>query len=521
MSKNPQIRILIVDDEIDHADVMAEAITRMGYSVKTAHNMTDAKRWFMDEEFDLVITDLKMDGPSDGFELLSFIKQSQTGGGVCEVIVVTAYGDISTAVQAMRAGAYDFIQKPLDLEIIRTQVKRVVDQILLQKKNQDLAIALDQHFGIQGIIGNSDPMQRVLKLIRQIAPTDINVLILGESGTGKELVARALHQNSRRTRGRFVAINCAGMNEGTLEDELFGHIRGAFTDARGDRIGRFEYADGGTLFLDEIGDMPLSMQSKLLRVLQDKQITRLGSNEACQVNVRFIAATNKNLELAVRDKTFRDDLYFRIKGATIALPPLRNRREDILPLINHVLARAESRFGKKITGMEAAARNALVAYAWPGNVRQLENVVENMIVLASGDKLTLQDLPPEIAPIPLVGPGPFPVIDSTGFPVNDPRYGQRALPGSHLASYEAPVDGQAIDLTSPPANSQALATIPPALMHNTAIVSLAGINLAELEKKAIEETLTSVQGNREQAAKILGIGERTLYRKIKEYGLKE
>lgn len=513
MSKTLPIRILIVDDEVDHADVMAEAVARMGHSVKTAHNLADAKRYFAEDDFDLVITDLRMDAPGDGFELLRFVRQSpgnkaEAGGiaGGAEVIVVTAHGDVSTAVQAMREGAYDFIQKPLDLEVIRAQVRRAAEKILLARKNQDLSQALDQRFGIQGIIGNSAPMQRVLQLVRQIAPTDINVLILGESGTGKELVARALHQNSRRREERFVALNCAGMNEGTLEDELFGHIRGAFTDARGDRAGRFEYADGGTLFLDEIGDMPLPMQAKLLRVLQDKQITRLGSNEPIQVDVRFIAATNKDLELAVREKTFRDDLYFRIKGATIQIPPLRARREDIPLLINHVLERSESKLGRKVEGIEAAARNALIAYPWPGNVRQLENVVENMIVLTTGPKLTMADLPPEIAPMPLTAGG-YTVIDSTAVP----------LLGGALGSNEGDGGGQNLL----PASTQALATIPQMPFGGNAIVSLAGVNLAELEKKAIEETLASVQGNRELAAKILGIGERTLYRKIKEYGLKE
>ena len=315
MSRNPNIRVLIVDDEVDHADVMAEAVTRMpggGYTVRQAHNLADAKRAFTEDDhgnFDLVITDLRMDSPNDGFDLLEFVKRARPA---TEVIVVTAHGDITTAVQSMRNGAYDFIQKPLDLEVMRTQVRRATEKILLSRKNQELAQALDQRFGVHGIIGNSVSIQRVLQLISQFAPTDINAMILGESGTGKELVARALHQSSKRKEGRFVALNCAGLNASTLEDELFGHVRGAFTDARGDREGRFEYADGGTLFLDEIGDMPLAMQAKLLRVLQDKEITRLGSNESIKVDVRFISATNRDLLQAVRERTFREDLYFRI-----------------------------------------------------------------------------------------------------------------------------------------------------------------------------------------------------------------
>src|SRR4051812_6605013 len=356
MSKAPSVRVLVVDDEIDHADVMAEAVARMaGYSVKQAHNLADAKRFFTEDDFDLVITDLRMDTPNDGMDLLHFVKRARPQ---TEVIVVTAHGDVPTSVQAIKQGAYDFIQKPLDLEIIRAQVRRASEKILLSKKNRELTDALDQRFGIHGIVGQSAPIQRVLQLISQFAPTDISALILGENGTGKELVARALHQNSKRRAERFVALNCAGLNESTLEDELFGHVRGAFTDARGDREGRFEYADGGTLFLDEIGDMPLTMQAKLLRVLQDREITRLGSNDPIKVDVRFISATNKDLAQAMRDKTFREDLYFRIKGAVIELPPLRNRREDIPLLINHVITRSAEKLGKKIDGIDAEARNA-------------------------------------------------------------------------------------------------------------------------------------------------------------------
>ncbi len=491
-SQMPGIRVLVVDDEVAHADVMAEAIARMPhvaggagggvgefaahYSVKQAHNLSDAKRFFGEEEFDLVVTDLRMDSPGDGFELLEFARRSRPK---TEVIVVTAHGDVSTAVEAMRRGAYDFIQKPLDLEVIRAQVRRAAERILMGRRNQELGRALDMRFGLQGeggIIGQSEPMRRVLQLIGQLAPTDISVLILGENGTGKELVARALHQNSRRAGQRFVALNCAGLNESTLEDELFGHVRGAFTDARGDREGRFEYADKGTLFLDEIGDMPLAMQAKLLRVLQDREITRLGSNEPIKVDVRFLAATNKDLGVALREKAFREDLYFRIRGAVIELPPLRNRREDIPLLINHVLARSGEKLGKKIEGMDAEARNVLVAYGWPGNVRELENTVENMVVLSAGPRLMLADVPAYIS-----GASPAPSASMAIVPVSQ---GSMALAPHHSSSF-------------------------------------AGMNLAELERKAIEDTLGSVQGNREQAAKILGIGERTLYRKIKEYGIRE
>jgi two-component system response regulator HydG len=474
MSKEPLIRVLVVDDEIDHADALSEAVARIGYAVKQAHNLADARRYFADGEFDLVVTDLRMDNPQDGFELLEFVRKTHPE---TQVIVVTAHGDVSTAVNAMRAGAYDFIEKPLDLDLIRAQIRRAADKVLLARQNENYKQALDLRYGMDGIVGNSPAMQRALQLVRQIGPTDINVLVLGESGTGKELIARALHQNSRRHAGRFVALNCAGLNDSTLEDELFGHVRGAFTDARSDRLGRFEYADGGTLFLDEIGDMPLTMQAKLLRVLQDRQVVRLGTNDPIQVDVRFIAATNKDLEEAVRKHEFRDDLYFRVKGATIILPPLRQRREDIPVLIAHLIKKSSQRLNKPIEGIDNDARNILMAYNWPGNIRQLENVIENMIALTAGTQLTVDDIPPDI-----LGHYSVETVSST------------ALAPMSLGGSGNP---------------------------GTAITSLAGVSLAELEKEAIQKTLEMVAGNREHAARLLGIGERTLYRKIKEYGVQE
>ena len=474
MSKDPIIRVLVVDDEIDHADALSEVVARIGYAVKQAHNLVDAKRYFTEGDYDLVVTDLRMDNPQDGFELLEWVRKTRPE---TQVIVVTAHGDVSTAVKAMRTGAYDFIEKPLDLDLIRAQIRRAADKVLLARQNENFKLALDQRYGMEGIIGNSPAMQRALQLVRQIGPTDINVLVLGESGTGKELFARALHQNSRRHAGRFVALNCAGLNDSTLEDELFGHVRGAYTDARSDRLGRFEYADGGTLFMDEIGDMPLTMQAKLLRVLQDRQVIRLGTNEPIQVDVRFIAATNKDLEEAVRKHEFRDDLYFRIKGATIILPPLRQRREDIPVLIEHLMKESCRRLNKQCDGIDHEARDILISYHWPGNVRQLENVIENMIALASGPRLTVDDIPPDI-----LG-----------------HYSVETVSTTALAP---------INMTG-------------GVTTGTAITSLAGVNLAELEKEAIQKTLELVNGNREQAAKLLGIGERTLYRKIKEYGVQE
>ena len=389
------------------------------------------------------------------------------------MIVITAHGDVGTAVQAMRQGAYDFIQKPLDLEVIRDAGAPGRGQDSAGPEERATCSRLSTSGS--DCTGSSGTRRRCCaccKLIKQIAPADISTLILGESGTGKELVARALHQNSRRAPSRFVALNCAGMNEGTLEDELFGHVRGAFTDARGDRVGRFEYADGGhAVPRRDRRHAPDACRPSCCASCRTSRSRGWAATSTMQVDVRFVTATNQDLEQMVREKRFREDLYFRIKGATIKLPPLRDRREDIPLLIDHFMKRASEKLGKPIEGIDAAARNALAAYGWPGNVRQLENVVENMVVLAQRA-----------------------AADPGGSAAGDRRARRPRR------RWRRPTRGPAA---------------------TTAIMSLAGVNLAELEKKAIEETLTAVQGNREQAAKMLGIGERTLYRKIKEYGLKE
>ncbi len=327
------------------------------------------------------------------------------------------------------------------------------------KQNQALAEQVEQQAGFEGIIAASQSMQSVVRMARQVAQSDIPVLIMGESGTGKELVARAIHNNSRRRKQRLVALNCAGLSESILEDELFGHVKGAFTGAQTEREGRFEHADGGTLFMDEIGDMPQAMQAKLLRVLENGEVVRLGSNEPIRVDVRLISATNRDLDEMVAEKKFREDLFFRIKGATIRIAPLRERREDIPLLIHYFLNQASERYHKEVGEIEPEAQQLLMSYAWPGNVRQLRNVIENMIVLATGPALTVDLLPSEIRPAR---------AEATGG------------------------------------------------MNN-----LVGISIEQAEKELIRNTLKMVNGNREQAAKILGIGERTLYRKIKEYELTE
>jgi two-component system response regulator HydG len=328
----------------------------------------------------------------------------------------------------------------------------------LAKQNEVLQAQIIESAGFEGIVGASQGIQKIVQTARQVAASDIPVLIMGESGTGKELIARAIHNNSRRRKQRLVTLNCAGLSESILEDELFGHVKGAFTGAQSDREGRFEHADEGTLFLDEIGDMPATMQAKLLRVLENGEVVRLGSNEPIQVNVRIISATNRNLDEMVAERQFREDLFFRINGVRLTLPPLRERREDIPLLIHFFTQQAAERYSKTIEGIEPEAQRMLMANGWKGNVRQLKNVIENMVVMANGTELKLDDLPEDIRPKP-TDPGPG------------------------------------------------------------GMSGLVGISITDAEKELIRNTLKLVDGNREQAAKILGIGERTLYRKIKEYDL--
>src|SRR4051812_39850497 len=448
--------LLIVDDERDHAQVMCEALQRLGHKCDVVYSAAEARQKLDRKNYDVVVTDLVMEGQKSGLDVLHRAQQNEPPP---PVILVTAHADIPTCKQALSEGAYDYIEKPLDLDYFRAQVNRAAERAYLQKQNLALQEQLIDTAGFEGIVGSSGGMQKVVQTARQVAASDIPVLILGESGTGKELVARAIHNNSRRRKQKLVALNCAGFAPTILEDELFGHVRGAFTGANTDREGRFEHADKGTLFLDEIGDMPQEMQAKLLRVLESGEVVRLGSNEPLHVNVRLISATNKKLDEMVADKHFREDLYFRIKGVTIQIPPLRERREDIPLLMHYFVQQSAEKHGKTIEGMEPETQQVLMSYGWPGNVRELKSVIENMVVLSTGPRLRPENLPPDIRP----------------------AGGDVSLAGG---------------------------------MNN-----LVGISLTQAEKELIRNTLKLVHGNREQAAKLLGIGERTLYRKIKEYDL--
>ncbi|MFV2069563.1 MAG: sigma-54-dependent transcriptional regulator [Pirellulales bacterium] len=453
----PPPRVLIVDNDAAHAEAMATSLERVGYVCTVATSGSEGAQRIDDQTFDVVITDLKMNDV-DGLEILARAKQARTD---VEVILVTGHGSVPSAVSAMQQGAFNYLLKPLDLKQLRAVTDKAASSIKLRRANVELNRRLDEKFGFEGVIGNSPQMHAVIDRLRRIAPTDATVLIQGATGTGKELVAQAIHQNSPRKKRPFVALNCAALSENILESELFGHIKGAFTDASTDRIGKFEYAHWGTLFLDEVGDMPLVTQIKLLRVLENGEITRVGSNDPVKVNVRILSATNCELEESIRQGTFRHDLYHRLKVITIQLPQLIERTQDIPLLIDHFVKRMAKTHHKTIRGVSTAVRRSLMAFDWPGNVPQLRTVVESMVVVDHDEIIDVDDLPSE--------------LDPSGSPETQPA---------------------AAGLTT-----------------------LVGRPLSELERLFIAETLKMTGGNREEAAGMLEIGERTLYRKIKEFKL--
>lgn len=452
-----RMRVLIVDNDEPHAQAVAESLARVRYDCTVATSGAGGARLIEQDDFDVIITDLVMSDVG-GLEILAQAKQDLPDA---EVILVTGHGTIPSAVAAMQQGAFNYLLKPLDLGQLRAVTDKAADSARLRRANVELNRRLDEKFGFEGVVGSSPKMNGVIDLLKRIAPTNASVLIQGETGTGKELVAQAIHQNSPRKNKPFVALNCAALSENILESELFGHIRGAFTDASADRMGKFEYAHGGTLFLDEVGDMPLATQIKLLRVLESAEITRVGSNEPVKVNVRILSATNRNLEQQISTGSFRADLYHRLKVVTVSLPRLVDRSQDIPLLIEHFIRQFARRHDKSIKSMSTAARRRLIGYDWPGNVRELRNTVESMVVVDFDGVLDIDDLPGEL------------VAESA--PGNEPAPG-------HLSG-------------------------------------LVGKPLADIERLFIAETLKLTGGNREEAADMLGIGERTLYRKIKEYKL--
>ena len=457
------VRVLIVDDDEGHAQAVADSLARINCECTVAGSGERGAQLIHSESWDVVVTDLRM-GEVDGLEILRLTKQELPDA---EVIVLTGHGSIASAVTAMQHGAYTYLTKPLDIGELRSAVEKASARLRLIRRNAELRQSLDERFGFEGVVGNSPQMHSIINILKSVAPTDSTVLIHGENGTGKELVARALHQNSPRKNKPFVPLNISALPDSILESELFGHEAGAFTGAMGRRIGKFEHANGGTLFLDEVGEMPMDTQVKLLRVLEERKITRLGANDELPINVRLVAATNADLQKLVQDGKFREDLYYRINVVSINLPPLRERAGDIPLLMEHFLRDLTKRTGRDAQGFSRAARKAILAYQWPGNIRQLRNTIERMLVLDNDGVLDIDGLPPEIA----------------------------ALVKDQLPDTEDEIPSGADSLIGKP--------------------------MTDVEKYYIQRALDLTDGNREEASRMLEIGERTLYRKIKEYELRK
>jgi DNA-binding NtrC family response regulator len=442
--------VLIVDDEKSAREGLVRALRRT-YRVLAAENGAAALEVLGRQHVDVLLSDVRMPG-MDGITLM---QRALANHPALTCIILTAYGDVEIAVDAMKQGATDFMTKPINLDKLELILDRVLKAKSIELENEQLRLQLNDKYGLENIIGRSFAMQEVFDTIRQVAASRATVLIQGESGTGKELVAKAIHQLSPRTKGPFVAVHCAALSENLLESELFGHEKGAFTGAMERRIGRFEKADGGSLFLDEISEIDASVQVKILRALEERQIERVGGDTPVDVDTRLIAATNRDLKEMVDEGNFREDLFYRLYVVVITLPPLRDRQDDILLLLNHYLAVFNEENSKEIEGFTPAAYEMLSAYGWPGNIRELRNLVERMVVLARGRLLDVRDIPAQVR--------------------------ETAGGGEVRIDTELTVD--------------------------------------EMEKRMIIQALDKTEGNRTRAAEKLGISRRTLHRKLNQYGI--
>jgi DNA-binding NtrC family response regulator len=448
--------VLVIDDETGSRESMAIAIEKAGYAVRTFDDAKNALEFL--EETDgvrLAICDLRMPG-MDGIAFLNEVRERHYD---LRLILVTGYGSIESAVEAMRVGADDYLTKPVDLYELRQRVNNLIEKEQLKEEVSNLRELLDKRYGFESIVGRSAPMEKLFEQMKLVAPTRSSVLVVGESGTGKELVANALHRASPRRNERFLAINCGAIPSDILESELFGHERGAFTGAVSRKIGKFELVHRGTLFLDEISELYPELQVKLLRVLEERQVMRVGGSELIDVDFRLIAATNRDLEKEVAEGRFREDLYYRLKVVTLRIPPLRERPGDIPPLLDHFLNQFCQEHGKPPKALAPESLELLTRYAWPGNVRELKNVMESVVVFHQDGEVTVSDLPAEIRQSSTLSAAGGPVQSVVG----EPR------------------------------------------------------SMAEIERQAILETLGRTAGHRARAADILGIGLRTLQRKLKEY----
>jgi len=447
-------KVLIVDDDTSMCELLAEGLVQHGYEARWNASPHEALTQLAEHNFDVVLTDINMRDMS-GLELCQKATEAHPE---LPVIVITAFGSMETAVQAIRAGAYDFITKPFDIDVVAIAIERAVKHGVLTREVQRLQRAVDESRRFDELLGASPAMKEVYDLLERVGESESTVLVSGESGTGKELVARALHRRSKRSTGPFVAINCAAMPEQLLESELFGHTKGAFTDARSARPGLFVQAKGGTIFLDEIGDMPVGLQPKLLRALQERTVRPVGGDTETPIDVRVVAASNRDLETAIEERKFREDLYYRINVIHVELPPLRARGADVILLATHYLQHFATQSQKDVRSLDPEAAEKLSAYAWPGNVRELANCMERAVALTRNESIGVADLPEKI----------------------------RSYRTSHVL---------------------VAATDPTEL-----------VPMEEVEKRYILRVLEAVGGNKTLAAQVLGLDRKTLYRKLDRYG---
>ncbi|MDO8137112.1 MAG: sigma-54 dependent transcriptional regulator [Candidatus Brocadiales bacterium] len=447
-------KILVVDDEVNLLKALSDILKKNGYEVAVARDGPSALQILQKDSFDVALLDIRMP-QMNGVELLEKLKAQHQG---MEVIVMTAYGTIETAKRSMKLGAYDYILKPLDIDEVLMNIGKIVQLRAVAREAHFLESQLQEEHGYKNIIGKSKQIKDVVETIEKVAPSDSTVLIVGQSGTGKEMVADAVHYSSRRCARPYVKINCAAFPENLLESELFGYEKGAFTGADKQKKGKFEVANGGTLFLDEIGDMPLPMQAKLLRVLEQGEFERLGGNEVIRVDTRFIAATNQNLSKLMQEKRFRNDLFYRLNTVIITLPPLVERSQDIPILVGHFLEKFATQMSKKVPKVTQEAMGLILSYPWPGNVRELANVMERAVIFSEAGEIRPCHLPPNV---------------QKGYAESAPE------------------------------------TLP------------SDLSLESVESRHISDVLKLAKGNKNEAARLLGIHRETLYKKIKRYNIQE